>query len=86
MALGEPLAALSLGVVDALVPTMLAGVVGFLVAVLALPTTTALWFTVLLTGIVFVGLTGHGFNRFRHGRRLFPATKWLLRTGRGLVP
>ncbi|MCT9095435.1 hypothetical protein [Haloarchaeobius sp. HME9146] len=86
MAFGESLAALSLGVVDALVPATLAALVGFLVAAYALPTETALLFTALLTGIVFLGLTIHGYNRFRHERWLFPATKWLVGAVRGLRP
>ncbi|WP_439028572.1 hypothetical protein [Haloarchaeobius sp. DT45] len=86
MALGESLAALSVGVVDALLPTTLAALVGFGVAALSLPTGTALWFTALLASIVFVGLTIHGYNRFRHERWLFPATKWLVGAVRGLRP
>ncbi|WP_267642019.1 hypothetical protein [Haloarchaeobius amylolyticus] len=86
MAPGESLAALSVGVVDALLPATLAALLGYLFAAYALPTDTALMFTALLTGIVFVGLTVHGYNQFRHRRWLFPATKWLVGAVRGLKP
>ncbi|WP_435334871.1 hypothetical protein [Haloarchaeobius sp. TZWWS8] len=78
MDVGETLASLSVGVVDAVLPTAVVAVVGFLFAVIELQVGTAFWLTAVPTTLVFCGVTLYSRRRFRVERSLFPVTRELL--------
>jgi hypothetical protein len=86
MSLGEPIAAVSVGLLDALVPTGIVAVLAFVCALPVFDPTTAFLLALLPATIVFFGLTANGFACFRGERAVFPVTRRILLTLFSFLP